>query len=734
MKNKSDTKKPNIKFSEIRALEGRQDKGFEELCVQLFHELSGEKLSQIDRVEGRGGDGGVEAIASTDSEQKIGLQTKFFSNLGPSQWTQVNDSVTTAIEKHPELTRYIVCVPLDRTPGQLTKWTELKAKWDKLNPHMTVEWAGFSELHGHLVKPGVNHLLTYWFACPDFSLEWVSKQTETAISQLHNRYTPKLHQKTSAEVELWLRTASNKAFANHRKLCSQLVIAWRNTLEEFLAEVRVPKVMAPLERLEQSHQIMLGCLRGGNLLEQRLDLVDSLADLQKQVNSSLDALFPESSDRQSNREKRRDFYRKSELQVTLDITDKVQQAISHFLEAQQQPIWILKGEAGSGKSHLLASLARSILAEGRPCLLAIGERFASNDVLASQIPSLVDWRWTMHELLACLSTQASIDGNLAVLMIDAINESPSRGLWRRELQQLVTLVKEFSQVKLIVSCRSDCLDSSIPPGILTASNSITHRGFDLEFSAVVQAYFEGYKVVIQQFPNISAEFQNPLFLKTLCEAFQGRVLPMGSISFVQVLTEWENRIADDIERKIDCPRNATKRAVTEIISSLASSGAKRNPAELVEAICLRHFASQMASTSLYRHLNSEGLLQEIETPSGLQVRLQYERFSDVRIAQVSLQDVTSKHQWLQLWKSSILPRLIDDESLDWSASPQLFAYALLVPDAAGVELVECPVSFAIRDDWARRRAKEAIWTAWLDALAWRSIAPSNTKIIRLAGC
>ena len=89
---------------------------------------------------------------------------------------------------------------------------------------------------------------------------------------------------------------------------------------------------------------------------------------------------------------------------------------------------------------------------------------------------------------------------------------------------------------------------------------------------------------------------------------------MGPLSFVQVLAEWENRIAEDIERKIDCSRNATKRAVDEIIAALALTGAKQSSAESVEAICQRHFPSPMASISLYRHLNSEGLLQEIETP------------------------------------------------------------------------------------------------------------------------
>jgi energy-coupling factor transporter ATP-binding protein EcfA2 len=730
---KNAANKPNIKFSEIRALDGKQDKGFEELCVQLLHELCGEKLAQVARVEGRGGDGGVEAIAITESNQKIGLQTKFFSQLGRSQWPQIDDSVNTAIEKHPALTRYLVCVPLDRTPAQLIKWAQLQARWTLLKPELAVEWVGFSELVGHLVKSGVSYLLTYWFDCPSFSVEWVSKQTELAIAQLHDRYTPKLHQKTSAEVELWLRTSSNVAVSNHRNLCSQLVIAWRTTVKEFLEESPVPGMVEPLARLEQAHQRMLTYVQGGELLKQQLELAEALADLQKQADNALDALFPETSgsDRQVEREKRHQFYRKSELASAEEITEKVERAIRHYLEAQQQAIWILKGEAGSGKSHLLASLARSILSEKRPGLLLIGERFASNTVLASQIPALVDWQWTTRDLLACMSIQASVEGRCAVLMIDAINESPQRGLWRRELQQLVTLVGEFPQVKLIISCRSDCLDSSIPHGVLTTSNSITHRGFDLDFNAAVQAYFDGYKVVTQQFPNMSSEFQNPLFLKTLCEAFQDKVLPMGPLSFVRVLAEWENRIADDIEKKIDCPRTTTKRAVIEIISSLGLSGAKRTPAELVESICQRHFPSPMASTSLYRHLNSEGLLQEIETPSGLQVRLQYERFSDVRIAQVSLEGVKSKNPWLELWKASLLPMLIEEKSLDWSASPQLFAYALLLPEAAGVELVESPISFAIREGWARARAKETIWRAWLDALAWRIIEPTNTKIVHL---
>ncbi len=202
MNNISGNRKPDIKFSQIRALDGQQNKGFEELCVQLLPQLIGKKLSRVDRVEGRGGDGGVEAVALSACGQKIGLQAKFFSALGPSQWRQIDDSVGTAIRKHADLKRYLVCVPLDRTPGQCDTWTKRQAGWCEQNPELNVEWVGLSELMSSLLRPEVNHLLTYWFGCPEFSVEWVAKQTEIAIRQLHDRYTPRLHQRTSAEIEL----------------------------------------------------------------------------------------------------------------------------------------------------------------------------------------------------------------------------------------------------------------------------------------------------------------------------------------------------------------------------------------------------------------------------------------------------------------------------------------------------------------------------------------------------
>jgi len=723
--------KPNIKFSEIRQLEGKQDKGFEELCVQLLPLLVGEKPKSIVRIEGRGGDGGVEAIAALHSGEHVGLQSKFFSNLGASQWTQTEKSVSAAVDKHPELTRYLICTPLDRTPGQVEKWQQLVVRWGFSQPTLTLEWVGTSELLRHLIKDESKDLLTYWFGWPSFSLDWVAQQTETAIVQLHDRYTPRLHQTTSSELKLGAFVATAKARRDHRQQCSNLVVAWRKVLQKLPRAVSKSGSSASLDKLDQAVRQMLLHMRDGDLGAQTEELVQSLVQLEIASSSLIAELFPSGSEGEADRDPVPDFYRDTEMDFAIDQVSKVADAVRDFISVQRQDLWIIRGEAGSGKSHLLANLAKDVLAEQRCCLLLIGERFASTVALAEQIRSLLSWEGSMRELCACLSTHAAISGKSSLLMIDALNESPRRGLWKRELPQLIALLKEYPGVRLLVSCRTDCIDSSIPQALMSDAATVDHRGFDLNFHEAVKAYFDGYRVTSPQFPTMNSEFRNPLFLKTLCEAYHDRTIPSGTLSFVRVLADWERRIAEQIKDRIDCPVHTTERAINDIVRALAESNESRILADKAREICVKQFPNATDSGSLYRQLNSAGLLQEIETSDAVHVRLQYERFSDVRTAQVLLQRFSSKSDWLSYWKSTLLPSITDERGgIEYSASPRLFAMALLLPEHMNMELVECPITTSIHDPWRRARAKEALWSAWLDALSWRSLQKFEGKILR----
>ncbi|WP_141023323.1 ATP-binding protein, partial [Salmonella enterica] len=67
--------------------------------------------------------------------------------------------------------------------------------------------------------------------------------------------------------------------------------------------------------------------------------------------------------------------------------NEVWQAISDFsdfikgpmLKLANSPIMILSGEAGIGKSHLLADIANHRIKSRIPCLLLLGQNFTSED-------------------------------------------------------------------------------------------------------------------------------------------------------------------------------------------------------------------------------------------------------------------------------------------------------------------------------------------------------------------
>ena len=105
-----------LDWNAIRPLDGARDKGFEELCAQLARK---ESPWGSEFVRKGSPDAGVECFAILSDGGEWGWQAKYFDSLGESQWLQLDKSVKTAIEKHPRLVRYHVCVPLDRPDARL---------------------------------------------------------------------------------------------------------------------------------------------------------------------------------------------------------------------------------------------------------------------------------------------------------------------------------------------------------------------------------------------------------------------------------------------------------------------------------------------------------------------------------------------------------------------------------------------------------------------------------------
>lgn len=105
-----------IDFRHIRSAPKSRNDSFEALTVQLFRRTCvSPPGSSFISLRGDGGDGGVEAYYRTPTGDVLGMQAKYFFQLGTGELEQISGSLEAAISNHPTLTEYWVYIPFDLT-------------------------------------------------------------------------------------------------------------------------------------------------------------------------------------------------------------------------------------------------------------------------------------------------------------------------------------------------------------------------------------------------------------------------------------------------------------------------------------------------------------------------------------------------------------------------------------------------------------------------------------------
>ena len=108
-------KTKKIDFKQIAPRNGSQTDAFEEFCCQIArHSAALPAGSEFVRFRGAGGDGGVECIWRLPNGDEWGWQAKFMFNLSKAK-AALDKSITTALELHPKLVKYTICLPFDLT-------------------------------------------------------------------------------------------------------------------------------------------------------------------------------------------------------------------------------------------------------------------------------------------------------------------------------------------------------------------------------------------------------------------------------------------------------------------------------------------------------------------------------------------------------------------------------------------------------------------------------------------
>jgi hypothetical protein len=125
-----------IDWNSLRPWNNSQNSAFEELCCQLAEY---EQVPQGARFVRKGTpDAGVECFWILPTGSEWGWQAKFlFLPFTPTQWKQLDESVYNALDHHPNLIRYTICLPFDRPDPRaqgnnrsfLDHWNDRVTKW-----------------------------------------------------------------------------------------------------------------------------------------------------------------------------------------------------------------------------------------------------------------------------------------------------------------------------------------------------------------------------------------------------------------------------------------------------------------------------------------------------------------------------------------------------------------------------------------------------------------------------
>jgi hypothetical protein len=198
-----------IDFSEIRPYRGSRNQAFEELVCQIVRRTiaAGDKTWR--RLDGAGGDGGVEAYYDPPGG-RVGLQAKYFTRTADIGWTQIRDSFRTALANHPTLTTYRVYLACDLTgpTGRSTRtgterWAELQQEMEThartINRRVDVLLVTASDILGENARAECVGLSELWFGALEITPTRLTNWLDTAVDALGDRYHPEDHVEVGAQ-------------------------------------------------------------------------------------------------------------------------------------------------------------------------------------------------------------------------------------------------------------------------------------------------------------------------------------------------------------------------------------------------------------------------------------------------------------------------------------------------------------------------------------------------------
>lgn len=312
---------------------------------------------------------------------------------------------------------------------------------------------------------------------------------------------------------------------------------------------------------------------------------------------------------------------------------------SRSSDAANRQLLLVKGPAGSGKTHLLLHVAGERSAEGLATIVLFGDRFSGLGEVQDYGARLgLDRRHSLPEMLAELEEIGCASDSRSLLLIDAINETTPCVVWQEGLRWLEDALLAHPHVGVGLSLRDGFEGAVATQELLGRIMAVEHPGFAQNLWAAVHAFFSYYQVQWPEVPLLGPEFTNPLFLKLFCSAFSGekprsfRGHEGGTHIFEAYAKKVGPRINSELGRGDEAPQYVWTELIKPIATWMGEQGAEEIPVEDAQAFAETAFPGRgvdaLASAESHALLMKSPRFDRDGEITHYVFRFSYQKFSD----------------------------------------------------------------------------------------------------------
>jgi hypothetical protein len=219
----------------------------------------------------------------------------------------------------------------------------------------------------------------------------------------------------------------------------------------------------------------------------------------------------------------------------------------------KHPIMHILGDAGVGKSHLLADIVTERQKKGLQSILLLGAEFVDGEKTPmEQIEQNLCLTCSYSQWLDALDQYALEHNQRIYIIIDGINEGQGANIWSNFLSGFEAEISQRENLGCIISARTFNNRNMLDEFGDSQANKFTHKGFEDALDEAITYFINEYNLSANYSRLIYGEIATPLFLKTYCEAinYNSGVYVQSLYDIVSCYVKKKN---DEIVRELNLP-------------------------------------------------------------------------------------------------------------------------------------------------------------------------------------